>query len=194
MNQYIYIQGILHIIPFVEGATWRTKATGLKGFQLEPPRVLVPFIFLSVLSAQCAQCPPRREDGARGLSARHYLYSCLSLLFFTENGRHYIPCQLLPNCQMQSNAKYFVEFRHVASIYVQVHCAVMCMKHKCIGGQSGSEISYLFLRVVNIASVLLKKLPYGPLCHLPTELMRKNPTPKTSYCFFWKICFARCDS
>ena len=68
---------------------------------------------------------------------------------------------------MQSNAKYFVEFRYVASIYVQVHCAVMCMKHKCIGGQSGSEISYLFLRVVNIASVLLKKLPYGPLSHLP---------------------------
>ena len=76
---------------------------------------------------------------------------------------------------MQSNAKYFVEFRYVASIYVQVHCAVMCMKHKCIGGQSGSEISYLFLRVVNIGSVLVKKLPYGPFCHFIARYDEKEP-------------------
>ena len=58
------------------------------------------------------------------------------------------------------------------------------------GGQSGSEISYLFLRVVNITSVLLKKLPYGPLGHLPSDekepknenrLLEFSQIPRFSY-------------
>ena len=78
------------------------------------------------------------------------------------------------------------------SVDISVQWCVWCI-HKCReqGGQSGSEISYLFLRVVNITSVLLKKLPYGPLCHLPTEPMRKNPTLKTGNWNFRTIMFCK---
>ena len=114
----------------------------------------------------CAHCPPRREDIARGLSEP------LSLLFSTENGPLYSLSTAQPS--KLSNAMRRRTGVNVFSQSVRIFCYNLCDAQEII---SRSEISYLFLRVVNIASVLLKKLPYGPLCHLPTD--EKEPKTET---------------